>query len=361
MDTFTPNILNDPRQNFFSFQRVVIASYGGVCQGILRHGLLGFIVTDAQWADLDGNSTPNADPLLPSIVQPRPTLMLPPQPAANASALTIKIWERKCNDIHTMSEQLRALKIKLIASINRDDLTSLYDPIFGLLNIAHSTILQQVAMLHGILDSSDFVSLRQQLAARMTSSMSCAEIISKHRTVHDQLRDAGQAISDFDKCHLFREAVQGMAHIRAAIDSYLIAHPLIANQTFTTLAEHVLQQAPNFAPTAGTMGYTANVSAAPTEPVDMISILQSPAFAALITRTVQAALPANRRGGAARSLPEHPADTASATRPYCFVHGYDSHKGVACRVMRDQPELYQNAKKNALTHVAVAGGAINRL
>lgn len=152
-----------------------------------------------------------------------------------------------------------------------------------------------------------------------------------------------------------------MAHIRAAIDSYLIAHPLIADQIFTTLAEHVLQQAPNFAPTAGTMGYTANVSAAPTEPVDMISILQSPAFAALITRTVQAALPANRRGGAARSLPEHPADKASATRPYCFVHGYDSHKGVACRVMRDQPELYQNAKKNALTHVAVAGGSINRL
>ena len=86
MDTFTPNILNDPRQNFFSFQRVVIASYGGACQGIMRHGLLGFIVTDAQWADLDGNSTPNADPLLPQIVQPRPTLTLPPQPAANASA-----------------------------------------------------------------------------------------------------------------------------------------------------------------------------------------------------------------------------------------------------------------------------------
>lgn len=109
------------------------------------------------------------------------------------------------------------------------------------------------------------------------------------------------------------------------------------------------------------MGYTTNVSAAPTEPLDMISVLQSPAFAALITRTVQAALPANRRGGAARSLPERPADPPPATRPYCYVHGYDSHKGVVCRVMRDQPELYHNAKKNALTHVTVAGGSINRL
>ena len=359
MDTFIPNILHDPRQNFFSFQRVVIASYGGACQGIQRHGLLGFIVTDAQWAASDGNLMPNADPELPPVLQPRPTLALPNQPAANASALTIKIWERRCNDIHTMSEQLRELKIKLIASISRDDLTALHDPIFGLLNIAHTTILQQVANIHGILDSSDSVSLRQKLAARMDSSMSCTEIISKHRTVNDQLRNAGQPISDFDKCHLFRETVQGMSHIRAVIDSYLIADPLIADQLFTTLAEHVLQQAPNFAPTAGTMGYTANVSATTTVPVDTSNIIESPAFAALITRTVQAALPNHRRGGGARAVQEYPVDPA--TRPYCFVHGYDSHKGVACRIMRDQPELYSNAKKNSLTHTAIAGGSVNRL
>jgi hypothetical protein len=359
MDTFIPNILQDPRQNFFSFQRVVIASYGGACQGILRHGLLGFIVTDVQWAALDGNSEPNEDPALPQIIQLRPTLILPAQPAGNASALTIKIWERKCNDIHTMSEQLRALKMKLIASISRDDLKALHDPIFGLLNIAHTTILQQVATIHGILDSSDFVALRQILAARMDCAMSCTEIISKHRTVHDQLRDAGQPLSDFDKCHLFREAVQGMTHIRAAIDSYLIVHPLIADQVFTTLAEHVLQQAPNFAPTAGTMGYTANVSATTSSPVDMSTIFESPAFAALITRTVQAALPIHRRGRTARAPQELTVDPA--TRPYCFVHGYDSHKGTACRVMRDQPELHSNAKKNALTHTRIAGGSTNRL
>ena len=359
MDTFIPNILNDPRQNFFSFQRVVIASYGGACQGIRRHGLLGFIVTDAQWAALDGNSVPNADPELPPVVQPRPTLALPNQPTATASALTIEIWERKCNAIHTMSEQLRELKIKLIASISREDLTALHDPIFGLLNITHTTILQQVANMHGILDSSDFVSLRQKLAARMDSSMSCTEIISKHRRVHDQLRDAGQPIADFDKCHLFREAVQGMAHIRAAIDSYLIAYPLIADQLFTTLAEHVGQQAPNFAPPAGTMGYTANVSATAAAPVDMSNLLESPAFAAFITQSVQAALPTHRRGGGARAAQEHPVDPA--TRPYCFVHGYDSHKGVACRVMRDQPELYSNVKKNSITHTTVAGGSVNRL
>ena len=159
--------------------------------------------------------------------------------------------------------------------------------------------------------------------------------------------------------------MQGVSRIRAAIDSYLIVHPLIADQLFTTLAEHVLQQAPNFAPTAGTMGYTANVSATATVPVDMSNILNLPAFgsngftAALITRTVQAALPNHRRGGGARAAQEHPVDPA--TRPYCFVHGYDSHKGVACRIMRDQPELYSNAKKNSLTHTAIAGGSVNRL
>ena len=75
MDTLSPNILYNPRQNFFSFQRV---SHGDACQGILRHGHLGFIVTDAQWTALDGNLALNADPLLPPIIQPRSTLIRPP-------------------------------------------------------------------------------------------------------------------------------------------------------------------------------------------------------------------------------------------------------------------------------------------
>ena len=66
--------------------------------------------------------------------------------------------------------------MKLIASISRDDLTALHDPIFGLLNITLTTILQQVATIHDILDSSDFVALRQKLAALRQKLELCRQL-----------------------------------------------------------------------------------------------------------------------------------------------------------------------------------------
>ena len=42
--------------------------------------------------------------------------------------------------------------------------------------------------------------------------------------------------------------------------SYLVAHPLIGDQTLLALTTHVLQQAPNFAPTVASMGYRLNHS-----------------------------------------------------------------------------------------------------
>ena len=95
MATFPVTLMDQPRQNFWFFYRAAVAAYGAACTTVHQHGLLGFILNDIQWEQLPNNIVPNADPDLPNVVLPRPTIILPATPPANATALTIKVWERR--------------------------------------------------------------------------------------------------------------------------------------------------------------------------------------------------------------------------------------------------------------------------
>ena len=88
MSTFQVTLLENPRQNFRQFHRAVVAAYGAECPTIYTHGLLGFIVSDTQWAELPGNLVQPDDNELPPILPPRPIIVVPLTPAVNASSLT---------------------------------------------------------------------------------------------------------------------------------------------------------------------------------------------------------------------------------------------------------------------------------
>lgn len=359
MATFPVTLLDDPRQQFRLFYRAALAAYGAACTTIYQHGLLGYIVTDNQWELLPGNSAPNANPALPNDILPRPTITIPPTPAATASALTIKIWERKLADNVLVTDNLRTLKTNLIASIQPADLVTLHDPFFGLLNVSALTIMTHITELHGTLNQADFAHLRSQLSLSMGHNESIQDFIGTHQLLHDQFAEAQQPLSELDKCHHFREAVKSLTHIPHAIDSYLVTHPLVGQQLYRELTTHVLQQAPNFTPTAASMGYAATASAptnAQTEPSSIPTLLQSSAFAALLTAAIKQAAHdrRNRRNrSAAKKTP------ASDNRPYCFHHGYDSHHGVDCRYM--SANAFSSDKRAATTHGTLTGASSNRL
>lgn len=351
MSTFPVTLLENPRQNFRHFHRAVIAAYGAECPNIYTHGLLGFIVSDAQWAQLPGNMVQPDDNALPPAVLPRPTITVPPTPAINASSLTIKVWERRLADNLLCTDNLRRLKSLLLASITPADLVVLHDPLFGLLNVTALTIMNHVTILHGTRNQTDFAHLRAQLLTTMTSRDTVQDFIGSHQLLHDQFAESNQPLSELDKCHHFREAVQTQAHVQHAIDSYLVAHPLVGDQTFVALTTHVLQQAPNFAPTVASMGYSASTTTdSPHIPSE--SFLASPAFVALITAAVRAAQPPPRKSRRERA-------SKPPTRPYCYHHGYDTHNSTECRYMIAQS--FPSDKKTAKTHLDITGGSTNRL
>lgn len=352
MATLPVTLLDNPRQQFRHFYRAAVAAYGAECPTIYTHGLLGFIVSDSQWAQLPGNLVPNEDVAVPPAILPRPVIVIPPTPAAAASALTIKVWERKLADNLLTTDNLRRLKELLISSISPADLVALHDPLFGLLNVPALTIMTHITMLHGTRNQTDFAHLRAQLLAPMNSRDSIQEFIGFQQLLHDQFAESQQPLSELDKCFHFREAVKTQAHVQHAIDSYLVATPLVSEQTFVTLTTHVVQQAPNFTPTTASMGYSANTVMEQVYP-STDSLLSSPAFAALITSAVQAAHPAPRKPR--RDRPRLP----PKTRTYCFHHGYDSHSSTDCRHML--AHVFSADKKTATSHLDIAGGSTNRL
>ena len=362
MASLPVTLMDQPRQQFRLFYRAAVAAYGAACTTVYQHGLLGFIVNDTQWQQLPGNVVPNADPDLPNQIAPRPTITTPATPAANATALTIKVWERRLADNILVTDNLRSLKAQLIASVQPADIVLLHDPFFGLLNVPALTIMTHLSDLHGTLNRSDFTHLRLQLSLPMTPNESIQDFIGTHQEIHDQFSEAQQSLSELDKCHLFREAVKTQPHINHAIDSYLVAHPLVGGQNYRDLTAHTLNQAPNFTPTAATMGYAAATTTLPHTSIDtdVSSLLHSPAFAALITAAVKAATPSNPRVPRTRNAATKRTPATPATdRLYCFHHGYDSHRSADCRHMSTNE--FSAAKRAAADHNTIQGASVNRL
>ena len=99
-----------------------------------------------------------------------------------------------------------------------------------------------------------------------------------HRFLHVQFSSVNQGLSEVDKCRYLMVLIANYISYTAAVTSYLIAHPLIASQTFLGLVTNITEQAPNFAPTPVDLEYSASASA---------EYFESAAFAAFSTNGYQ--------------------------------------------------------------------------
>ena len=351
---FHPNLHQNARQNFISWRSTVIEAYGQACNVYNQHGLLGFILSDEAWANLPGNTT-IADPVddqLPAIVNvaARPTLPVFTPLALAATAVQQAAWDRNIKILRHTRESYDMLKTKLIGGILPEDIVALRDPTIAFLHIHPQTILAHITAIHGTLDNNDYAQLTVTLNTAMAANDTISGIVARHRHIHEQFAISSQALPEYQKCNYFKGAVIHHQHIRAAYDTYLVSTPLVSNQTFSTLIAHIVAQAPNFTATAAELGYSASASATAT-PLDLF---QSPAFAALLTRTVQQAI-----GASTDKQRTTVSGTKNATH-YCYLHGYNnSHNGDTCSKMRADSATYTDAHLQSDSPTAVPNGSMS--
>ena len=162
----------------------------------------GSLSTTFSWNNFQTVSFPTTIPICQIRLCPAPLSLSTPTPAANATALTIKVWERRLADNVSVTDNLQALKAQLIARVQPADIVFLHDPFFGLLNMPALAIMTHLTELHGTLNRSDFTHLRLQLSLPMTLNESIQDFIGTHQELHEQFAAAHQPLSELDKCHL---------------------------------------------------------------------------------------------------------------------------------------------------------------
>ena len=156
-----PELKSDTRKDLQSFLRAVNTAFGCRCQEHLgQNGLLGFCVTDDQWAVLPGVTAPDAEHPGNFIVANRPTVEFMQPPQLGAAAAVLKQYEISFRRNSAISEALRNLKNTIIASIQDADINELSDPTMELVSATSLEILQHLRARYGIflpqtLDRSD--------------------------------------------------------------------------------------------------------------------------------------------------------------------------------------------------------------
>ena len=345
----TITLHSNARQNFLGWRSSLVEAYGQSCNVYNRHGLLGFLLSDAAWALLPGNTT-TADAVddLPAVITiaARPTLPEFTPLAAAATAVQQSAWNRNTKILKYIRENYDLLKLRLITSVSADDIAILRNPTTAFLHVTPQAIMEHISILHGTLDNNDYAQLITTLTTAMTSADTISGIVARHRQIHEQFQNSNQSLSEYQKCIYFRNAINHHQHMRSAYESYVIATPLIGDQSFVTLTAHVIQQAPNYTATPAELGYVAN--ATPQVP----EYFQSAAFAALLTKTVQHAITPT-----AATQKKTDSGVKKYTH-YCYVHGYNNtHSGGSCFKMLADSTSYTDAHLNATTPSMVANGS----
>ena len=195
-----PELKSDTRKDLQSFLRAVNTAFGCRCQEHLgQNGLLGFCVTEEQWALLPGNTAPDAENPGNLIIANRSTVEFMQPPKLGAAAAVLKQYEISFRRNLAISEALRNLENTIIASIPDADINELSDPIMGLVSVTSLEILQYLRTRYGIFLASDFGSFRRSLEETI-GSRTFAEVTAAHRLIHVQFGTANQHLSKIDKC-----------------------------------------------------------------------------------------------------------------------------------------------------------------
>lgn len=287
--------------------------------GTQRYGLVGFVVSPAEWLTLQGI-------VGPFVPVPDPGAPPAPAPAANFSA-----WKVEKDLFDKENGQLQAFTLAVIQALDPEALALVSDPIWGTMSRTLSQMMALLQTEYGVLSSTDLDSIEDSLALPfMPATQSVREYTNNHVKAYETLTAAGTVLPEQQKVKALRKGFRGVLPFSKTVETYLDLHPLVAQQTFAGLSAALHAKADNTTTTetTGGAGYAGAAIAPP--PTQMAAAAAgAPTSATYITMTdakklidvaVQSAL-------ASRAAPR------GGRRPmlWCWSHGDNySHPSLGC-------------------------------
>ena len=362
---FAPDLKGDARLDWNKFNNNFLTLARQTCRELTGGtGLLGYIIDAADW----NRFPPNI--LQGGAIQPvfdiTTAIALPP---ANASNAVVKFWETAIKDRTAINEALQNLTQRMILSMPLSDVSELSDPTWGLI----STTLQQMYLhckaKYSILNATDFDTIFQRLNLPKSATEDYPALAERHRDLHAVCLNAGQALSELEKCRYYKTSLQNDPAGHTASQHYVQSTPLLSNQTFAQLVAHVALHAPNHVITTTSLGFaTASaVSSIPqATPTRSSNITSAEAALTAQVSLLQRELSTLRRSQTSRSQPGHQVPPPSTTnrrnnvpnpRLYCHAHGYGHHLGTACKHMLANPTQFGPTHTSATDPFNPPGGS----
>ena len=184
-----------------------------------------------------------------------------PRPANNASNAVLKEAELQTHNKAAVYKAYLLLRAKFINSFVQEDIIALSVGRFGVGTRSALDLYNNAVMQYQ--DDFSFSAIISQLKTAKSATQTYAALASTHCDLHSTLVQAGQPISELEKCSYLIEALNKDAAGMYAAQLYSQSFPLIHTRVFNGLVAHINLHARNAILTTGSMQYASAVVVAP--------------------------------------------------------------------------------------------------
>ena len=343
----------NPNRDFPVCEQLLIDCALGLCAEHHSKGLLFVLYMEdpESWNNYPGNAFQDMNDIIQYV--PMPALTPKPQIPANYGTSS---GARELFKLQTTIHNAEVVGIQHLKRYTEAILGPVNCNLIGdastLRATSVSAMLTFARDLYGACDDSTIKAWTAQLMAPHDPTKPITETLGIHKNLHDKLRTQRQPLSEAAKISMIDTAFESLPGVVELIRDYKKDVPVMGDRTFAALMEHLIQRLSLI--TTGSMGYTANAALAALDVEKRIA----DAFA---RGRVDGAR--GRRDGrsAGRGRGDGRGRGRGIVRLYCYVHGYDSHNGVDCHVMKADPSYYLPAYTTATSHVNPADGSKTKL
>lgn len=349
---FKISLDKDPNLQHHEWFLQIIDHIKGICTSFYDHGCHHLALTAAQFEIIyPGENFP-------------PPSELPVALAANATSAQTTNHLRLTNQHVAITKDIKAATQAILDSLGVDNIRLLSDPITGTSNVNILDIVTSMNIAHGTPTESTIDAWQAALKVPHAIGYPFSHTASIHRHYHACLLRAGSPEPERTKLKLLEDAIKLHIDYTEALKDYNKANPVHGLRTFAGATTFIQLHAPNVTTTVA--GYAnSTMSPAQLQQLEDNIFDRINAHHAGGARTSGFAGRGSNRGagrgvtsaaGRGRGIPRA-GTIAGAPRNYCYLHGYDGHKGAGptgCRGMAAanlaSPGTYSHVMLSATDH-----------
>jgi hypothetical protein len=354
------NLHDDPHKNWRPWLEEIQEMANTLCTEHFPRGLLHLTMLVDEWHAIPDHQIADIYGAVQFV--PMPDALVKPILPAHATGLQVRRYDLLNKVYGDVSKGTTTLKKFCLLGIGSDNIDLISQPIVGTRDLTTLDIINALRPIFSAPSEATVNGWKAELQVPHAATDTLRKTLTTHRKIHLRLDDAQQGLSQHEKFTYIEAAFNAYPTYLECIRDYKKENPALSDRTFANLTEYMIQQSPNI--TTGSIGFTANAALSRTDVQAMITTSIQEAYARGRADGARGSGFAGR--GAGRGLPGRIGGRGpgrgvppGTPRNYCFVHGYDGHTGMTCRLMRDDTTgAYTHAMKAAKVHTTVAGGSV---